>query len=211
VAAKNKRVSPKPVVTERGENTHAKLVETAYTLFLRQGFHGTSMRDIAEGAGVAVGGIYNHFKDKEEIFAAVLDTYHPYHTIVPAVQSIEVTTVEDYVHQAAHIVYDGLSDAESQLLPLAFIELVEFQGKHIKGLIGKIAPVVWGFLDRLKNLKGPLRPLPLPLLFRTYMGLLIGLILGDMILKDLPLFKAVKVNWLDGMIDIFLHGILKPE
>ena len=211
MAAKKTLAEPKPAVTTRGEYTRARLLEAAYTLFLQKGFHGTSLRDIAEMAGVAVGGIYNHFKDKEEIFAAVLDTYHPYHTMVPAVQAIEAVTVEDYVHQTSRIVYDGLSDVKTQLLPLAFIELVEFQGRHIKQLVGKVAPTIWGFLERLNKLEGRLRPLPVPLLFRTYMSLLIGLIVSDMILKDLPLFKPFKIKWLEGMVDIFLHGILKPE
>jgi AcrR family transcriptional regulator len=211
VAAKKELVEPKPAPTARGENTRAKLLETAYTLFLQKGFHGTSMRDIAETAGVAVGGIYNHFKDKEEIFAAVLDAYYPHHTILAAVQDIEATTVEAYTRQAAHIVYDNLSDARSQLLPLIFIELVEFQGRHMKQLVGKIVPVILGFLERLKKLEGRIRPLPLPLLLRTYMSLLVGLILSDMILMDLPLFKSLKLKWLDGMLDIFLHGIMKPE
>lgn len=211
MAAKKVLVEPKPAVTARGENTRAKLLKTAYTLFVQKGFHGTSLRDIAEAAGVAVGGIYNHFKDKEEIFAAILDTYYPYQRIVPLVEAIEAVTAEDYVHQAARAIYEVLSGARMQLLPLIFIDLVEFQGRHLKQLVGKISPLILGFIDRLSKLEGHLRPLPVPLLFRTYMSLLIGLILSDMIFKDLPFFKSLKINWLDGMIDIFLHGILKPD
>ncbi|MBF8283944.1 MAG: hypothetical protein HW378_2859, partial [Anaerolineales bacterium] len=80
---RRKPVPTKAAPTSRGEVTRTKLLEVAHGLFLENGFHGTSMRDIADAAGIAVGGIYNHFSDKEAIFAAVLDAYHPYHVILP--------------------------------------------------------------------------------------------------------------------------------
>lgn len=63
-------------VISKGELTRESILEGAYQLFLRQGYHGTSMRQIAEEAGIALGGIYNHFSGKEEIF-----TRYSKHTI----------------------------------------------------------------------------------------------------------------------------------
>jgi AcrR family transcriptional regulator len=211
MATEKKKGELKPA-TERGETTRARLVEAAYGLFLRNGFHGTSLRVIAQATGVAVGGIYNHFRDKDEIFGAVLDAYHPYHTLAPAVLAIEGDTVEDYLRQLARVLYAGLTDAKSQLLPLIFIELVEFQGAHMRQLFGRAAPAVWKYADeRLKTLRGRLRPYSLPLILRAFISLLIGMVLTDMVLKDTPLFKPLKINWLEGVMDIFLHGILEPK
>jgi len=42
-------------------------------LFARQGFHNTSISDIANGAGITKGAIYWHFENKEALFAAILD------------------------------------------------------------------------------------------------------------------------------------------
>ena len=36
--------------------------------FAAQGFHGTSMRDIATAAGCSIAALYHHFQDKEELF-----------------------------------------------------------------------------------------------------------------------------------------------
>lgn len=49
------------------------IVETAAVLFIEKGFHQTGMRDIAGRAGISLGNLYNHFKGKEEIIAAIAD------------------------------------------------------------------------------------------------------------------------------------------
>jgi AcrR family transcriptional regulator len=61
----------------RGERTRTEIIHAACRLFLQNGFHGTSMRQIAREAGIAVGGIYNHFAGKEQIFLDVILKYHP--------------------------------------------------------------------------------------------------------------------------------------
>lgn len=49
------------------------LVEAA-RLFGAQGYHGISMREIAEAVGVSKAGLYYHFRDKQELFLAILTT-----------------------------------------------------------------------------------------------------------------------------------------
>jgi AcrR family transcriptional regulator len=52
---------------------------------MEQGYHATSMRQIADRAGLALGGIYNHFKSKDEIFEAIIVDKHPYKKILPII------------------------------------------------------------------------------------------------------------------------------
>ncbi|MCL2229175.1 MAG: TetR/AcrR family transcriptional regulator [Firmicutes bacterium] len=54
------------------EATRDKIVYAAIALFAEKGFAGTSIRDISEGAGVAVGLVYQHYKSKEEIHDAIV-------------------------------------------------------------------------------------------------------------------------------------------
>lgn len=48
-----------------------KIVEAALHSFTHQGFHQTSMRDIAQAAGVSVGNLYNHFSGKEALIGEI--------------------------------------------------------------------------------------------------------------------------------------------
>lgn len=43
-------------------------------LFIQHGYHGLSMREIAENVGVSKAALYYHFSDKQELFLAILGT-----------------------------------------------------------------------------------------------------------------------------------------
>jgi AcrR family transcriptional regulator len=53
-----------------------KLLEASMKLFLRKGYAGTTVNEIATSAGVSKGGLYWYFKSKEEIIDGILDRYH---------------------------------------------------------------------------------------------------------------------------------------
>lgn len=48
------------------------ILHEATRLFVSHGYHGLSMREIAEAVGVSKAGLYYHFRDKEDLFLAIL-------------------------------------------------------------------------------------------------------------------------------------------
>jgi AcrR family transcriptional regulator len=58
---------------ERQQQTRAELVAAAQRVFLRDGFHGASLTQIAEDAGYTFGAVYSNFQNKDDLFLAVLD------------------------------------------------------------------------------------------------------------------------------------------
>lgn len=52
-----------------------QILETAKSLFINKGYHGLSMREISEEIGVSKAALYYHFKDKEQLFLAILKAY----------------------------------------------------------------------------------------------------------------------------------------
>lgn len=59
----------------RKEDKRTRLVEAAKALMYRQGYHRTSLADIAAAAEVPLGNVYYHFRTKESLAAAVIDTH----------------------------------------------------------------------------------------------------------------------------------------
>ena len=49
-----------------------QILSTAKSLFIQQGYHGLAMRQISDALGVSKAALYYHFKDKEELFLAIL-------------------------------------------------------------------------------------------------------------------------------------------
>ena len=56
---------------KRGSDTKNKILNVARTLFSQYGYKGTSVRKIAAEVGIRESAIYNHYKNKEEIFLEV--------------------------------------------------------------------------------------------------------------------------------------------
>lgn len=49
------------------------ILDAAETVFAESGFSGARIQDIAKGAGVGVGTVYNHFETKDDVLRALLD------------------------------------------------------------------------------------------------------------------------------------------
>jgi AcrR family transcriptional regulator len=58
-----------------GEETQRKIVLAALELFVRKGYHGTSIADIVNKVGLTKGSLYAHFKSKGEILLLIIERY----------------------------------------------------------------------------------------------------------------------------------------
>ncbi|HZK79669.1 MAG TPA: TetR/AcrR family transcriptional regulator, partial [Humisphaera sp.] len=54
-------------------STREKLIQSAYDLFRKFGFHAAGLDQIIKKAGVAKGTFYNHFESKDALILAVLE------------------------------------------------------------------------------------------------------------------------------------------
>jgi AcrR family transcriptional regulator len=62
----------RPTELEDDSVKRRQIVEGARSVFLAKGFDAASMMDIAKAAGVSKGTLYVYFKDKDELFAAIV-------------------------------------------------------------------------------------------------------------------------------------------
>jgi len=77
---------------DRNEQRVALILQAALQCFLAKGFHQTSMRDIAQAAGVSLGNLYNHFSGKEAIILAVAVAESE--ELAPVLQRLAASEVE---------------------------------------------------------------------------------------------------------------------
>lgn len=192
----------------KGEITRQAIEEAAFELFMEQGYHATSMRQIKEKAGIALGGIYNHFSNKEEIFTAILMDKHPYKQILPLILAAEGDTAEELIRNAARALVTELG-SRPELLKLIFIELVEFNGKHVSSIITEIAPKLIPMFEKMVRVRKNLRKLPPPILLRSFLGMFFSFYITELFIKDSIVGKLMPKNSFDLFVDIYLHGVIQ--
>ena len=56
----------------QSEQTRQQIISAASLLFVRKGFFGTSIADLAKATGLTKGALYHHFENKDAIFFAVI-------------------------------------------------------------------------------------------------------------------------------------------
>jgi AcrR family transcriptional regulator len=61
-----------PALADEDNAKRRQIVDGARQIFLARGFDAASMMDIAKAAGVSKGTLYVYFKNKEELFAAIV-------------------------------------------------------------------------------------------------------------------------------------------
>lgn len=200
----------------RGERTRHSILNAAEHLILSQGYHGTSMRQIATGAGIAVGGIYNHFDSKEALFAALLARRQPYSDIAAGLSRLRMTSVTELITNAfSLVVSEGLADPA--FIRLALVDLQEFNGDTVFRFATQFIHGLFTLFETLEE-SGEIRDdIPLPVLVRAFAGLVVFHVLSKSIAfgngvprVDLPFADRIdETDWIGGMVDLFLKGSLR--
>lgn len=128
------------ITAERRAANRAQIVAAARRCFSREGFHQTSMPDIAAEAGVSVGAPYRYFASKEEIIVEIAgDAFRVMFDPVERLVDMEgEVTVADLVAAAIEPVSGDVAvDAAGQAIPVdellrcavqAWGELLRHQG-----------------------------------------------------------------------------------
>jgi AcrR family transcriptional regulator len=59
--------------TRKGAETAERILDAAESCFADRGYAGTTLRHVADRVGIRIPSLYNHFDNKESIYAAVLE------------------------------------------------------------------------------------------------------------------------------------------
>jgi len=113
------------------EQNKEKIEEAALRLFILQGFHGTSVRDIAYEAGVSIGNIYNYYPTKEALYLRLVRRYSMrmgnllQRTLKPLLGRVDAVSL----HALARVVRD-IVENHGDYWRLMYIDVTEFGNKH---------------------------------------------------------------------------------
>ncbi|HKV89555.1 MAG TPA: TetR family transcriptional regulator [Candidatus Dormibacteraeota bacterium] len=139
--------------TRRGETSRAAIFGAALELFQERGYHATTMRTIAERAGVSLGSSYHYFASKEHLVLEFYRHTHELHlaAIAPllarergfgarlrATMRAVVVTCEPF-HDFAGAIFSTVADPSSPLNPFGREsralrdEVIDLYGEVVNG------------------------------------------------------------------------------
>jgi len=119
------------MAASKGERTKQRIVEAALELFREHGYEATTMRMVAEAAGVSLGNAYYYFKSKDLLLQAFYREVHEAHVAAArprmagertllarlrAVMLAKLDVIEPY-HRFSALMFRTAADPESPLNP----------------------------------------------------------------------------------------------
>lgn len=145
---------------KRSEKSRTAILEASLELFSSQGYRGTSIREIAEAAGVSTGNVYHHFADKETIFQTVLGQY--WKAIespdFPFNKALASGTFPDNLEELAVAARESVR-LWRRHVALIYVDVVELSGNHIRKFYSEMASRFERFIvTHGETLSGEIRP-----------------------------------------------------
>ena len=149
---------------EKSERSRRAVLDAALHLFAHQGYRATTMREIAERAGVSTGNVYHHFPDKERIFRELIDEYFAIADTnrFPFRRVLESSTQRfpDNLEELGFAARDSIRQFRLHNL-LIYVDVIEFGGTHIQKFYGEMAERFTRMMEAqgsLEEIRARLRP-----------------------------------------------------
>ena len=122
------KLSPSAIEKNKG-----RIEDAAKKLFIKQGFHATSMRNIAARAGTSLGNVYNYYRTKEEILGSIIGKYQ---TIIDSRLRSIFDEIDEPLHPESLMRFGRqikrMVNDHHDFWLLMYIDVLEFENRHFR-------------------------------------------------------------------------------
>lgn len=137
------------------QKNQTAIEEAALRLFIRQGYFGTSIRDIAREAGISVGNIYNYYPNKEALYVSLVRRYSKemaktQSKLKPLLGRFDPDSLRELAQAAREIVYRN-----PDYWRLMYVDVTEFGNRHFAHSFRRLSKNLEKMAGGYRN--GPLR------------------------------------------------------
>ncbi|MEO8128307.1 MAG: TetR/AcrR family transcriptional regulator [Bryobacteraceae bacterium] len=191
------------------EERKASIVEAAIRLFGEKGFRGTTTREIAAAVGVSEPILYEHFKTKGDLYAAIIDYSSCKGVELLAALADRYHDVDDdegFFTELGQLILKWYTHDSSFIRLLLFSNL---EGHELKDLFferqsSRVLDIVSGYIER-RIRQGAMRRLDPALAARVFLGL-VSNYAQHAILFHCGNLTVSNEEIIQGMVGIFLNG-----
>jgi AcrR family transcriptional regulator len=191
--------------------TRTRILSSAQRLFARQGYEGTTTRNLAQAAGVAEGTLFRHFANKKAILVEVV-TQGWIEILTDLLTELSEMGSYKAVGQVMQRRMFKLRES-ADLMRVCFMEAQfhpELRDRIQSEIIAKMTDVTEAFIQTGMD-RGVYRNMDPKLVARVFLGLFtIAGFSNDTLLDGDTSPKATK-EMAEGLADIFLNGVLAKD
>ncbi|MBI3174810.1 MAG: TetR/AcrR family transcriptional regulator [Chloroflexi bacterium] len=181
-----------------------QILATAKSMFIQQGYHGLAMRQISEALGVSKAALYYHFKDKEELFLAILTSYlDDIESLLDRILAEQASNRDRIGMFVAEVLRQPAEQravirlASQEMAQLSAAARKDFDKLYRQKFIGKLAQIFQQGVDA-----GEFRPLQTEVATWALMGIMYPYFYpahtGD---------KPLPAETIQTIVDIYLNGV----
>jgi AcrR family transcriptional regulator len=203
------RLSNRPPQSE-GE-TQARILKAAQKLFARQGYDGTTTRDLAQAAGVAEGTLFRHFTNKKAILIEVA-TQGWVEILTDLLTELSEMGSYKAVAQVMRRRMLNLHQ-NADMLRVCFMEAQfhpDLRDRIQSEVIAKMTDVAEAFFQTAMD-RGIYRQMNPRVVAQVFLGMFtVAGFSQDTIMEPGSSPKAMQ-EMAEGLADIFLNGVLTKE
>jgi AcrR family transcriptional regulator len=194
--------------TSTEDDIRTRILNAALKLFARQGYDGTTTKDLANCARVAEGTIFRHFPNKKAILIEVATA--GWVDILTDLLT-ELSEMGSY-KAVSQVMLRRMTQMRknSDLLRVCFIEAQYHPElkEHIQSeVIAKMTDVAEAFFETAME-KGVYRPMNPKIVARVFLGIFAIAGFSDRTIIEPDASPLALQEMAEGIADIFLHGVL---
>jgi AcrR family transcriptional regulator len=115
------------------KDTRDYIIDEAYKLFLNHSYEAVSISMISDAIGFTKGALYHHFRNKEELYRAVIDKHFPITSVQVDVDKI---TLEEYTGLCidhTHKILQAIFGSAETFQPVTYLSLIADCFRHYEG------------------------------------------------------------------------------
>ena len=124
------------------KDTRDFIIDEAYRLFLNHSYEAVSISMISEAIGFTKGALYHHFRNKEELYRAVIDKHFPITGLTVDVNTISMEEYTSLCIEHTHKILKAIFGNEEIFTPVNYLSLIADCFRHYEGFSENKALVI---------------------------------------------------------------------
>ncbi len=124
------------------KDTREFIIDEAYKLFLNHSYEAVSISLISEAIGLTKGALYHHFKNKEELYRAVIDKHFPITGLTVDVNNISMEEYTMLCIDHTHKILKAIFGSVETFIPVNYLSLIVDCFRHYEGFAENKAMVI---------------------------------------------------------------------